>query len=61
MWELCTVFILEKGAAANSLFLTSACGGLVEDATTQEKDKDDCLQGQDNPAVTQEEAALWRL
>jgi hypothetical protein len=46
------VFILEEGAATNSLLLTFAHRDLEEVTTTEDNDKDDCLQGQDNPAVT---------
>ncbi len=55
------MFILKEDAAVNSLFLTFARGGLEEVATIEDKDKDDCLQRQDSPAVTQGETALWRL
>jgi hypothetical protein len=44
------VFILENGAVANSLFLTSATredsGDLEEDTTAEDKDKDDILRRQ---------------
>jgi hypothetical protein len=46
------VIILEEGAATNSLLLTFALRDLEEVTTTEDNDKNNCLQGQDNLAVT---------
>jgi hypothetical protein len=43
-------FILVKGTAAKSLFLTFAHGDLEEVIAINDKDKNNCLQGQDNLA-----------